>query len=298
MFLSRFGYLFKQRTRCIFSHLVSTGFAPQEISFLFSAFLSSTFLILNMTFDRFYSIIMPHKAASFNTVKRAKTTIVCATVISSLYNLPHLLITAIDGKQCLPFAAALDKTSGKFYYWSQFTLTFALPFVLLLFMNSVIIHTIRTRSLMNDMGLESQGRRKGQGQVTSERQIFAIFFLVTFGFLTLTSPGALLILYMMFVDVMESPRVFASYYLFYNIGQKLYYTNSGINFFMYVLSGRKFRTDLVRLFTCKDVMHQTDTNRFHGNCDRKCTGVTFWYAPILHCTIGAHIYGIPVCVCS
>ena len=266
--------VFSHRFQCFFPGLVTylnnvhdVYFPPSFYWFctagnfvLFSAFLSSTFLILNMTFDRFYSIIMPHKAASFNTVKRAKITIVCATVISFLYNSPHLFITAIDGKQCLPFAAALDKTSGKFYYWSQFALTFALPFVLSLFMNSVIIHTIRTRSLMKDMGSETQGRRKGQGQVPSERQIFfAILFLVTFGFLTLTSPGALLILYMMFVDVMESPRVFAGYYLFYNIGQKLYYTNSGINFFMYVLSGRKFRTDLVRLFKCKDVTHQTDT---------------------------------------
>ena len=234
---------------------------------LFSAFLSSTLLILNMTFDRFYSIIMPHKAASFNTVKRAKITILCAAVISCLYNIPHLFITTIDGKQCLPYAAALDKTSGKFYYWSQFTLTFALPFVLLLSMNSVVIHTIRTRSLLKDQRSERQGHSKGQGQATStasnknpERQIFAILFLVTFGFLTLTLPGALLISYMMVVNIMESPKIFAGYYLFYNIGQKLYYTNSGINFFMYVLSGKKFRTDLVRLFKCQDARHQTDTS--------------------------------------
>ena len=38
----------------------------------FSCFLCSTSFILSMTFDRFYSIIMPHKAASFNTVKKLR----------------------------------------------------------------------------------------------------------------------------------------------------------------------------------------------------------------------------------
>ena len=59
------------------------------ITILFSSFLCSTLLILSMTFDRFYSIIMPHKAASFNTVKRAKMTILCIVLFSIVYNIPH-----------------------------------------------------------------------------------------------------------------------------------------------------------------------------------------------------------------
>ena len=40
------------------------------------------------------------------------------------------------------------------------------------------------------------------------------------------------------------------FYLYYNVAQKLHYTNHGINFFLYVISGQKFRNDLVRLFPC------------------------------------------------
>ena len=46
------------------------------------------------------------------------------------------------------------------------------------------------------------------------------------------------------------PQTFAGYYLFGEISSKAYYTNYGINFFFYVISGQKFRTDLVRLVTC------------------------------------------------
>ena len=42
----------------------------------------SILLILNMTFERFYSIIKPHKAVAFNTVKRAKITILSCILIS------------------------------------------------------------------------------------------------------------------------------------------------------------------------------------------------------------------------
>ena len=48
-----------------------------------------------------------------------------------------------------------------------------------------------------------------------------------------------------------TPYYHAGFYLFYNIGEKTYYTNSGINFFFYVMSGQKFRTDLLKLFNWK-----------------------------------------------
>ena len=42
---------------------------------VFTSMMWSTLFILSMTLRDFYSIVRPHKAASFNTVKRAKITI-------------------------------------------------------------------------------------------------------------------------------------------------------------------------------------------------------------------------------
>ena len=64
---------------------------------LFTSYLCSTLLVIAMTFDRFYSIIAPHKAASFNTVKRAKITVACITTVSIFYNLPHYFLTLTIG---------------------------------------------------------------------------------------------------------------------------------------------------------------------------------------------------------
>ena len=82
-----------------------------------------------MTFDRFYSIIVPHKAASFNTVKRAKITVSGIVVFSILSNIPHLFISDHNRWECLPYGAALDQPYGQFYYWLSFVIHFTIPFV-------------------------------------------------------------------------------------------------------------------------------------------------------------------------
>ena len=216
--------------------------------------LCSTLFILGMTFDRFYSIIRPHKAASFNTVKRAKITIVCIVIFSILFNIPHLFTTAVEGRQAVPLGRGMDKISGQFYYWMSFIINFAAPFILLLVMNSFIIHRIRNRSNFTK-NLNSNIGNSMHGQISkmknSERQIFVILILVTFSFLILMTPTYVLTLYVTFVNYDVTPKSFAEFHLFFNIGHKTYYTNYGINFFLYVLSGQKFRTDLKQLFVRK-----------------------------------------------
>ena len=214
----------------------------------------STLFILSMTFDRCYSIIRPHKAASFNTIRKAKLSILLIVIFSILYNVPHLFITLSVDRECVPYGKAMQTVYGKFYYWLSFVVSFAAPFILLLIMNCFIIHIIRNRSKLNFVSGSSNGQGACEGQSTkgksSERQIYITLLLVTFGFLILTTPAYIFLTYIMVVDYMKSPYAFAAYYLFYHVGHKLYNTNYGINFFLYVISGHKFRADVLRLFGC------------------------------------------------
>ena len=227
-----------------------------SMTVLFTAILCSTLLILSMTYDRFYSIIRPHKAASFNTVKRAKITIVCIIIFSIVYNIPHLVVSDNENRQCLPYGKAMEKSYGQMYYWLSFVVNFALPFVLLLFMNTVMIHKICKRTALKLKG--------NTGTKIQERQVFLILLFVTFGFLILTTPAYIFFLYVMFVNFLATPRMFAGYYLFYNVAQKMQFTNYGITFFLYVMSGSKFRTDLIKLFECNAPPH---TNSFSNSTE-------------------------------
>ena len=126
-------------------------------------------------------------------------------------------------------------------------------------MNCVIIYTLKNRSQLQAQSTvrsrvtdqdKGQGQSEGQSQKmkNSEKQVYVILLLVTFSFLILTIPGYLFMLYTLLYNYQQSPKSFAGFHLFYNIGHKTYNTNYGINFFLYVMSGQKFRTDLVKLF--------------------------------------------------
>ena len=157
------------------------------ITILLTAFLCSTLFILSMTFDRFYSVIRPHKAATFNTVKRAKFSIFSIIICSTLYNIPHLFISNNKNWECLPYGRAMGKPYGQFYYWMSFIVNYAVPFVLLLAMNSVIIHKIRNRSsLVKEVNATKTNVSKTQSYNTriksSKRQMFKFYFWLRLGF--------------------------------------------------------------------------------------------------------------------
>ena len=124
-------------------------------------------------------------------------------------------------------------------------------------MNSFIIRTLYKRSKSNlteSVIRRNEGHNQGQSEghtnpmKTAEQQIYTMLLLVTFGYLILTTPGYAMLFYVNYVDYLQSPFHYAAYVLFFQVGEKTYYTNFGINFFLYVLSGQKFRKDLINLF--------------------------------------------------
>ena len=85
-------------------------------------------------------------------------------------------------------------------------------------------------------------------QSRSRTLIHTMLLLVTFSYLLLTTPAYIMLLYINFVNPLQSPYHYAAYILFVQFGEKACYTNFRINFFLYVLSGQKFRKDLIDLF--------------------------------------------------
>ena len=125
--------------------------------FIWTASLGSTSFILSMTFDRFYSIIRPHKAASFNTVKRAKITIVFIVIFSLCFNVPFIFTISHQARQCVP---DIGGTWKAFYYWLYYVVQFIIPFPSLLSMNSIHVLRIRSKSMIS----QGHDSNLGQGQ--------------------------------------------------------------------------------------------------------------------------------------
>ena len=185
-------------------------------------------------------------AASFNTVKRAKITIICIVVFSTLFNFPYLFAMTHQGRQCMNDRRGSVKS---FYHWLCYVAQFVVPFFCLLTMNSFIIHTLRRRSRQQlGVGVQGQSSR----MKSSEKQIYAILLLVAFSFVVFITPMCLLNdVFAMFMDLTSTPRDFAQFYLSESVVHKLHFTNNGINFFLYVISGKKFRSDLLIFLKCQ-----------------------------------------------
>ena len=210
-------------------------------------------LLVAMTVERFYSIIQPHKAASFNTVKKARIIVSFIFLYGFIYSTPYLLIANYNGHVCIPNAAVTDSVFGQMYSWLTETILFIFPFLSLLIMNSVIIHTLRKRSKQKLLSKTDQnGQKEGQQLKTKhqENQIITMLLLVTFAYLSLNIPVRILVIYLNFSSG-NTPHYYAGLYLAYQVEEKIYKTNHAINIFLYVLSGKKFRTDLKNLFMSK-----------------------------------------------
>ena len=72
----------------------------------------------------------------------------------------------------------------------------------------------------------------------------------------------------MFYDYDQSGYSYAGFYLYFNIAGKMHYSNSGVNFFLYVMSGQKFRNDLKTLFNCSEEKEKM------AACDSTATAFT------------------------
>ena len=158
-------------------------------------------LLVAMTFERFYSIIQPHKAASFNTVKKARIIVSFIFLYGFIYSTPYLLISNYNANVCIPNAAVTDSVLGQMYSWLTETILFIFPFLSLLIMNSVIIHILRKRSKQKLLSKTDQnGQKEGQQLKTKhqENQIITMLLLVTFAYLSLNTPVRILVIYLNF----------------------------------------------------------------------------------------------------
>ena len=206
-----------------------------------------------MTFDKYVAIKWPHKAATFSATRRAKLTVLVVWICVVVYNIPHLFLTRMVRDVCL--SCSTGGIINKVYSWITFSLNGAVAFLVLIYMNCVIIKEVRSSRKMIG-GNENQGLQKGQGQnkvalssrreqtmKSIENQLTTMLLLVTILFLILMFPANIRFIYTSFV-ARDTPTKYAYFIFLFHLSHRLYFTNNGVNFFLYCISGEKFWNDL------------------------------------------------------
>ena len=222
-----------------------------ESFFLMFALQNATYQVVTMTIDKFIAVKWPHKAATYSTPKRAKWTIVVLYLCVISYNLPDFFLTKMIGTACVSYA--IGGVYARIYSWLTFILNGIIPLTSLIVMNSTIVHEVRkshnkfrNHESVKELNNQNQGRQRPGKSV--ENQLTVMLLLVTTLFLVLLIPTYARFLYFTSVN-RDTPEKHATAVLFLHFSTRLYFTNSGINFFLYCISGRKFREDLKKLFS-------------------------------------------------
>ena len=100
-----------------------------------------------------------------------------------------------------------------------------------------------------EQGQSDFAQSRQQAMKSIENQLTIMLLLVTILFLILMIPTNIRFVYFTIVPRNTTAEL-AGALLFYHITRELYFTNSGINFFLYCISGQKFRNDLRDLLCC------------------------------------------------
>ena len=87
-------------------------------------------------------------------------------------------------------------------------------------------------------------RSSGDMDSKHQRQLTIMLLGVTTVFLVLTSPQYIRYIIFSFLNITRDEQTFAFATLFYHLTNKLFYTNSAVNFYLYCIAGSKFRTDV------------------------------------------------------
>ena len=228
----------------------------KTMAYLFRiALQSSIYQVLAMTFDKYLAIKWPHRAATYSTSKRVNIFIIILYVFSIIYNSIVFFITGLNRGDCS--LVLLNETTARVhnvYTWITFVIDGIIPLSLLIYMNTVIVQTVRKSRKMfkenrtNTKMVNSPFRNKGtdtrqRKMQNAENQLTIMLLMVSILFTILLIPTYVRTVFVNFFKI-DSPSKYASYYLFFQMTIKLASTNNGINFFLYCISGNRFREDL------------------------------------------------------
>ena len=220
---------------------------------------NGTFQVLAMTLDKYIAIKWPHKAVTYSTPRRAKLIVVGLSVFAFVYNVPPLFFSNIFDNHCYLYGSG--SVIARVYSWLSFVLNAIIPFTLLIHMNFVIVKTVRISGKLfkGDVTITGMEARQRTMKI-AENQVTLMLLLVTTLFLILLCPTYIRFIYLLFAKI-NTPLDYANSALFIQITYKLYSSNNGINFFLYCISGQKFRNDLKEILCFRGICHPSPSQR-------------------------------------
>ena len=196
----------------------------------------------------------PLRALSICSAKKSRWVSAACFTLFIVHTLPSYLYSdKVNDIYCV--ALNTKGLSVTVYSYVNLAISSLIPFIIILILNVLIISTVRKRFKYFNKDAAGEGNLQSDNTgKTRESQLVIMLLLVTFSLLILTLPQYIRYLVYIIVNSRSSAKVYATYILVHNITQKLYFTNSMCNIFLYAIGGSKFRQDVKKL-----ILSQSET---------------------------------------
>ncbi|XP_060078108.1 thyrotropin-releasing hormone receptor-like [Ylistrum balloti] len=225
-------------------HDVQMGHNGCKVMFFFGTFFMhyANWILVAMTIERFLAIWLPLKVSELCTRTRAMFVMGLIAVPLLGLNL-HFFWSTLEvwddyySWDC-QFRSEFEYFMTKLWYWIDGAAYSLIPFIILVVFNILIIVGIKR----GHRGVISKiDKTRMTEKMKQQQQITIMLITVSLVFVILTMPNCVFFIFQNYWDYTATLHEYARYFLFYQLVFVLSDFNHAINFYLYFLSGKKFR---------------------------------------------------------
>ena len=217
----------------------------------------SAWTLVAMTAQRAVCVLWPHRANVLCSVGKSKVIVMCMSIF----------IVGIHAHILYGMVVRISKTGGKFcnmlpeyrtffdsvWSWADLLIFSVLPWLCLVIGNSLLVWKLKVSVREAEVSLGSGQADRITDRKKKATSITVTLITVSIAFLLFTFPLSFC-LTLIFIGWLNGSlsSLYSSRAFYYTqvIGRQCWYTNSCINFYVYCLTGSKFRREAKQIFSC------------------------------------------------
>lgn len=221
---------------------------------IYAAGVLSPWLLVALTVQRAASVLWPHRVNAVWTKRKSRNLVIAMVVSITLFH-SHYLYGFDITEHCKNNIVLCCPGESDWYHWFHIIvwpwvdlLEFSLlPFALLVVSNTVLVWRVLAslREARSTLAVVQSGASSSRDKKVSSLTLTLVTLSVSF--LILTTPISL---YLITRPYLLTPATFmkdmpltAAFDVFWAAGNIMWYTNSAVNFYLYCLTGTKFRAE-------------------------------------------------------
>ncbi|KAL4236447.1 hypothetical protein ACF0H5_004832 [Mactra antiquata] len=245
----------------------------------------SSWVLVAVTIERVISVVWPHRVklnfTKKNTMLFISTLFVAIFGLNShiLYGFGHSKLREHRGKGfCEPQYEGYLQFWTKMYSFIDFVVAFALPFVVLVISNAIIIQKLK-QAHQKRKSMSSMAKPSGPSDGDQSHNVTILLISLGVIFFICMAPVSVFFIYFPYWNELNEKWTCINAYEYFRqneIQQLVFavvivlgYTNASINFFLYVASGTKFRSQIKALFLCRPVRPDSVFGSINTSQNRK-----------------------------